>query len=231
MPLTRDLAAKWCDQYVEGTRREMNIVCFQEDGVTFLFDHVSGRSGRVTRQTPSDRVVAVYGVSREVTESRDDTYMRNLMGRDAFARWQRDYNKGHFAALKQGGPYGPNLFPQHADLNPGNRPLPGGRKGREWRKTEKFLQDDPGHFYFVRPLYRGHHTRTWVPSYLEYGVLHWGESRKLAGSRFEIQTFVNWWTVSEVACTGPDTPAGCRSASRPAPCGEGPISGWLARGR
>jgi hypothetical protein len=124
----------------------------------YLFDH----STDPLRQnlpdedgTAEDRVVAVWGTSREPdSRARDKARMRGFPLGPSAAHDDR----GHFFAHTMGGGLDINLFPQTPHVN---------RRGL-WRKMETYCSQNPGTFSFIRPIYV---DTTWRPARLEYGIV------------------------------------------------------------
>ena len=173
----------WIDAYAGSTPRTVQVVSIALQQYEFLYD------------LEQERVVAVCGLSWKDKSPRDTKYMAEFLGavtserkvrellrgldaqqaakrRELLAKSWRDrffeeygakYDRGHFVSLRQGGVYDVNLFPQRADVNQGRG------KWQVYRDMERECVNRPGTFCFSRPLYS---DLTWVPSELEYGVVH-----------------------------------------------------------
>ena len=177
------LPVQWLDEYAAKTAGPVNVVSIVVRQYEFLFD------------LPQERVVAVCGLSWKDKSPRDTQYMAEFLGAVTSERRVRalvsgltaqhatrrlesiakswkdrffeelgtDYDRGHFISLRQGGVYDINLFPQRADVNRGRG------EWRVYRNMETECVNRPGTFCFSRPIYS---DLTWVPSELEYGVVH-----------------------------------------------------------
>ena len=62
-----------------------------------------------------------------------------------------------------GGQLDINLFPHRRELNRG-----WSAEGKVFRALEKYVADNPGTFFYHRPIYD---DDSWIPATLEYGVL------------------------------------------------------------
>lgn len=125
----------------------------------YLFDHSTDpllNEAHPTRASEAeDRVVAVWGTSRQVEAStRDKARTKGF----PLGKKSEGYDRGHFFAHTMGGGLDINLFPQAARVN----------RGGLWRRMEAFCVQTPGTFSFVRPCYV---DTTWRPARLEYGIV------------------------------------------------------------
>lgn len=109
------------------------------------------------------RVVCVLARSKANTTKRDASRQQNFIGSfEAIAQY-RGYDKGHFIAHDSDGQLDQNIFPQLRSLNRGLSP-----QGRLYRAMERYVQRNPGVFYFIRPLYN---DPSWIPAKLDFGIL------------------------------------------------------------
>jgi hypothetical protein len=150
-----DRVTAWCDEYLDqydGTElSEMNL-----GYAVFIFDH------------KWERVILAYALSIEQLMKRDSIRMRGfpdpnvsaqrVLGEKAFRA-----DKGHFLGHASGGELDINLFPQRRELNRG-----WSAEGKQFRSMERYVAEHPGTFFYHRPIYD---DETWVPCWLEYGVL------------------------------------------------------------
>lgn len=156
------LEEAWCAAYSAGFEENREIVRFNVEGFIYLFDLVSSSafSGPVDA---ADRVVAVYGLSQATGRVRDSSRQQRFLGGGISIPGKGTYDKGHFIGRSMGGGLDVNLFPQRAHLNRGQSSA-----GKEFRAMETYAAAHPGTFVFARPIYA---DVSWVPAYLEYGVL------------------------------------------------------------
>jgi len=149
---------EWCKEYRSYTKdtyiSEMNI-----DSSVFLFDHAS------------ERVVLAYAVSTEALVKRDASRMRRFPDvNKTVQKVLRDKafhaDKGHFLGHVSGGRMDINLFPQQRELNRG-----WSEEGKRFRTMERYVAKEIGSFFYHRPIYE---NESWMPDYLEYGVLKEG---------------------------------------------------------
>lgn len=144
----------FCDQVrpkAKGTRADPSRV---DPFISVLFDHAGSAQG----SGQDDRVVAVWGLSRQEPASTRD---RARMADYQRGVWSDTYpgdDRGHFFAHTMGGGLDINLFPQLASVN----------RGGLWRKLEREAAEHPGTFCFIRPIYAG---TSWRPSQIEYGLI------------------------------------------------------------
>lgn len=151
----------WCDEYRGSAGGgEAEIVEVTLGLAVYLFD------------LTLERVVVAHGLSQPPSQVRDATRMRGFpdAGRSFAARLGAAApaaDKGHFLAHASGGELDINLFPQRRDLNRG-----WSAPGKRFRRMERWVAERAGTFHFHRPLYA---DESWVPAWLEYGVLREGE--------------------------------------------------------
>jgi hypothetical protein len=73
------------------------------------------------------------------------------------------YDKGHFVAHCNDGQLDQNIYPQLKELNRGLSP-----QGKLFRSMERYCQNNPGVFYFIRPIYS---DLTSIPDKIDFGIL------------------------------------------------------------
>jgi hypothetical protein len=159
------LVDHWCEQYRLMTPSKTNILQFTVDGFEYLFDFTSELVSRNVidpKQQVEDRVVAVFGCSKEAIKKRDINRQRGFLGPTKRV-FGSNYDKGHFIGHSLGGGLDINLFPQRRVINRG-----WSARGKVFRSMEQYCALNPGTFCFSRPIYR---DLTWRPSELEYGIL------------------------------------------------------------
>ena len=115
-----------------------------------------------------ERVVFAYAVSTPALTRRDGSRIKGFpninasvkatLGNAAFIA-----DKGHFLGHASGGQLDINLFPHRRELNRG-----WSAEGKVFRTLEKYVADNPGTFFYHRPIYD---DDSWIPATLEYGVL------------------------------------------------------------
>jgi hypothetical protein len=166
--LNERLPPIWAASYCASTPKagQLLTVTLDDQGhpgvfVKTMFDLRQGSSER------DDRVIAVWGLSRqEPAATRDKSRMAGFIKDD----WSKAYpgrDRGHFFAHTMGGGVDINLFPQLASIN----------RGGDWRAMEKYAVEHPGSLCFIQPLYRG---ATWTPDRLIYGIFKMPPNEKLA---------------------------------------------------
>ena len=150
-----DQVTAWCQEYC--TRfQEAEISEINLDFAVFLFDHTM------------ERVTLAYALSVKQLMERDTSRMRgfpdvNISISATLAEKAFIADKGHFLGHASGGILDINLFPQRRELNRGWSP-----EGKRFRSMERYVTKHPGIFFYHRPSYD---DETWIPQYLEYGVL------------------------------------------------------------
>jgi hypothetical protein len=140
---------------------------------TLFFDCTQDESPDIN--TRAARVVFVYGRSSPSTKERDQKRMRKFLGAFKDVPEFVGYDKGHFIAHCNDGQIDQNLYPQLRELNRGLSP-----QGKLFRAMERYLQRNPGVFYFVRPVYN---DLTWIPHQIDFGVFT--KERGLLFNRFD----------------------------------------------
>lgn len=167
---TREVAAQlmvklprmWDLSYREMTGRDTEIVEIRLDTMIYHFD------GAVQGADEGDeRVVVVYGFSSPSGEERDSSRMRGFPGGGLADPLRGKRDRGHFASHAQGGGLDLNLFSQRPEVNRG-RADGWSSRGVSFRRMEMWCVENPGTFFFARPIYL---DESWTPHALEYGVL------------------------------------------------------------
>lgn len=156
--LIRFLEDEWIATYYDMSSHAPNILQFPDHGYTFLYDQTSANPCDV-----DDRLVAAYGHSTQSEHKRDKSRIQGFLGGGIDIPGKGRFDKGHVLAHAMGGGLDVNLFPQRPELNRGRS-----EAGRVYRRMEKYAADHPGTFAFSRLIYS---DNSWVPSFLEYGVL------------------------------------------------------------
>jgi hypothetical protein len=108
------------------------------------------------------RVVFVFGRSAPGVAPRPHKRMRQFLGAFKEQPEYVGYDKGHFIAHCNDGQVDQNLYPQLRELNRGLS-----AQGKLFRSMERYLQQNEGVFYFVRPLYS---DLTWIPDQIDFGI-------------------------------------------------------------
>lgn len=173
--LQSDLPPLWLDAYYESCRHDPNVLQINIDGFEHLFDFTSDPTRR-RADSPEDRLVVVFGLSKVPDARRDVSRIRGFLGGGLKGEDDESRDKGHFIAHSAGGGLDINLFPQRPELNRGRSGA-----GKVFRKMEGFAATHPGTFAFARPIYS---DDSWTPSELEYGIL-------LPEQRFWVERFAN----------------------------------------
>ena len=108
------------------------------------------------------RVVFIHARSTAGKVKRETNRMRQFLGAFKNQPEYVGYDKGHFIAHCNDGQIDQNLYPQLRELNRGLSP-----QGKLFRSMERYLQQNEGVFYFVRPVYN---DLTWIPDKLDFGI-------------------------------------------------------------
>lgn len=145
----------WCQEYAN-RHSGADISEIDLDFAVFLFDH---RAKRVT---------LAYALSVEQLLERDSSRMAGFPNVNASIRASEvgemfSADKGHFLGHATGGILDINMFPHRRELNRG-----WSDEGKRFRSMERHVTDHPGTFFYQRPTYD---DETWIPQFLEYGVL------------------------------------------------------------
>jgi len=159
---------QWCKEY----EKKVDYCQLTEiiiDLSVFIFDCIE------------ERVVLAYAISTKALNKRDASRIRGFPNVNASTMKSDDENKfksdkGHFLGHASGGQLDINLFPHRTGLNRG-----WSKEGKIFRKLERYVAKYTGTFFYHRPIYN---DNTWVPSFLEYGVL---KEDKL----WEVEVFTN----------------------------------------
>jgi hypothetical protein len=163
--ISENLPNLWSEKYMEITPTATNILQFNDSGFEYLFDLSSEliAEGIIPDyQAVEDRLVVVFGRSRQRYTKRDKNRMRGFLGPSSEV-FGDNYDKGHFIGHAIGGNLDVNLFPQRRDINQGLS-----IRGKVFRKMEKYCLENPGTFCFHRPIYC---DRSWHPCMIEFGLL------------------------------------------------------------
>lgn len=164
---TKEIEIYWVNEYLEKDRHKGEILRFTTGGYTFLFSQ--------NEDNIDNRVVGVYGFSRQEKTKRDTSRMRSFIGGFKKTEEYKQFDKGHFIAHLSGGTLDVNLYPQLTELNRG-----WSRQGKLFRNMERFYSDNPGTFIFTRPIYS---DGSWVPQFIELGYIT--KEFELSAERFE----------------------------------------------
>ncbi|MGZ8182549.1 MAG: hypothetical protein ACXWT1_11350 [Methylobacter sp.] len=156
--LIQFLEDEWIATYYDMSPHSPSVMKFQGHGFIFLYDQASVNASDV-----DDRLVAAYGWSTANTQKKDKSRMRGFLGGGIDIPGKGEFDKGHALAHAMGGGLDANLFPQRPELNRGRS-----EAGRAYRRMEKYAASYGGTFVFSRLIYG---DSSWVPSFLEYGVL------------------------------------------------------------
>lgn len=145
----------WCDEYATASP-DAQVSEINLDFAVFLFDH------------RAERVVLAYAISVAQLHPRDAARMRgfpdvNITVERSLGDQGFPADRGHFLGHASGGALDINLFPQQRDLNRG-----WSVEGKRFRAMERYVAQNPGSFFYHRPVYD---DDTWVPAVLEYGIL------------------------------------------------------------
>jgi hypothetical protein len=108
------------------------------------------------------RVVLIHARSAPGAAKRDSSRMRQFLGAFKDQPEYVGYDKGHFVAHCNDGQIDQNLYPQLKELNRGLSP-----QGKLFRSMERYIRQNEGVFYFVRPLYN---DLTWIPDKIDFGI-------------------------------------------------------------
>ena len=169
--LTTGLSNAWVCAYTDACQHAPTIMEFQDGGFTFLFDQASLCSDSV-----EDRLVAAYGLSAVQQRPRDASRIRGFLGGRIEIPEKGVFDKGHVLAHGMGGGLDVNLFPQRLELNRGRS-----ARGKIYRKMESYAVRHPGTLAFSHLIYS---DESWVPAFLEYGVL-------MDGGKIWVERFAN----------------------------------------
>lgn len=143
----------WCKEYQQKVEYSQ-LVEIVLDLSVFIFDLIE------------ERVVIAYAISTRALQKRDSNRIRGFPNVNASTmKGEKKFksDKGHFLGHASGGELDINLFPHRTGLNRG-----WSKEGKIFRAMERYVAKNIGTFFYHRPIYN---DDTWVPSYLEYGVL------------------------------------------------------------
>jgi hypothetical protein len=160
--LAGQLPDLWVFEYLTACAHQPNVLQISIEGFEHLFDFTSDPA-LSQEDAPEDRLIAVFGLSKEPTNGRDSSRMRGFLGPGLVGADSEPRDKGHFIAHSAGGGLDINLFPQRPELNRGYS-----TEGKVFRRMERYAAKHPGTFVFARPIYA---DQSWIPAELEYGVL------------------------------------------------------------
>jgi len=159
----------------------------RSNGFEYLWDLSSElvNQGAIPRsEAVDDRLIAAHGISRPNEGSRDDSRLRGrtLGPVEVVAPGDRlPYHRRLAIGHKLGGGLDINIIPQSRAMN----------WGGEWRRMERYCQDNPGVYFFCRPIYASLCSH---PAEIEFGILKddtslWVNSFPNFGSIEELNEF------------------------------------------
>lgn len=179
--LIDDLKQEWLRAYDDMTDAVNSVHLVERGQFSFLFDLSCEIAHEHDREIQDDRVVVFFGTSLPATDKRDSARMRGFVGPTTMT-FGAKYDKGHFISHAAGGGTldAVNWFPQLRAINRG-----WSERGKVYRAMERYCADNPGTFFFSRPIYDypPPTRRSWTPCALEYGVLR--------DDRLWVETFDN----------------------------------------
>jgi len=153
----------WATSYDHMAKGPTNILEVKDSGYTYLFDFASSPGLGSASGILDDRVVASWGLSHAPSGARDSARMKGFIG--ASSELGDNTDKGHFMNHGSGGGLDINLFPQRRDLNQRRKTNPA---SYIYFDMEKYTRENPGTFYFSRPIYT---DSSWRPAWIEYGLI------------------------------------------------------------
>lgn len=153
----------WAVSYNHMANGPTNILEIKDSGFSYLFDFASSPGLGTSSGKLDDRVVASWGLSQAASGARDAARMKGFIGNSSLLGDNTD--KGHFMSHGTGGGLDINLFPQRRDLNQRRKTNPA---SYTYYDMEKYTRENPGTFYFSRPIYSG---ASWRPAWIEYGLI------------------------------------------------------------
>jgi hypothetical protein len=166
--MAEQLPFVWRDTYLAMMTRPTNIVRFQRDAFTYIYDDYASveSSGAVPYDAVMEaRLIAAYGCSAPKKGSTDEARRKGWIG-PSKKMFGPGWDKGHFIANSIGGAVDQsevNVFVQRSELNQGRSIA-----GRRYREMEKYCAANPATFCFSRPIYSDQTAR---PAFIEFGVL------------------------------------------------------------
>jgi hypothetical protein len=166
--LLNEMPNLWVNSYRDSSKRKDDICIIPHGSFEYIFDDYCNleNKGLVVPDSVSDsRVIAAFGRSSPQRTKRDDYRLRGWIGRTELF-FGKAWDKGHFIAHSLGGAVDGleiNVFQQRRDVNRG-----WSEKGKIFRKMENYCFENPGTFFFNRPIYGDPGSK---PSFIEFGIL------------------------------------------------------------
>ena len=108
------------------------------------------------------RMVFIFAKSVPNVSKRNAYRLRQYAGSFKGIPQLEGYDKGHFVAHCNDGQLDQNIYPQLKELNRGFS-----AQGKLFRSMERYCQNNPGIFYFVRPIYS---DLTCIPDKIDFGI-------------------------------------------------------------
>jgi hypothetical protein len=108
------------------------------------------------------RVVFIFAKSALNASKRNTYRLSQYAGSFKGIPQLEGYDKGHFVAHCNNGQLDQNIYPQLKELNRGLSP-----QGKLFRSMERYCQNNPGVFYFTRPIYS---DLTCIPDKIDFGI-------------------------------------------------------------
>ncbi len=124
---------------------DADLVEFDADGATFLYDLAENGAGGSTRE---GRTVAAWAISRGPAAPRDASRQRGYPLAESLR--ELGYERGHLIAHASGGGLDANLFAQVRHINRGRS-----NDGRAFRDLERLAAGTPGAWVFHQLSYAG----------------------------------------------------------------------------
>lgn len=184
--VAEELPYAWLDAYVLLMPHAHNVQRIDVAGYEYLWDLSSSlvNQGLVAAsEAVDDRLVGAHGVSRRSTVPRGSRLKRRPLGPvDVVDRPVRSpYDRGHAIGHALGGVMDLNIIPQVMPVN----------RGGLWRRMERYCLENPGTYFFSRPLYAG---LCGHPAEIDFGLLRtdgtlWVNTFKNYGSLDELERF------------------------------------------
>ena len=159
----QDMPHIWATSYDHMAKGPTNLLEVKDFGFSYLFDFASSSELGASSGKLDDRVVACWGFSHTASGTRDSARMKGFIGNSSQLGANTD--KGHFMSHGTGGGLDINLFPQRRDFNQKRKSNPA---SYVYAEMEKYTRENPGTFYFSRPIYT---DTTWRPSWVEFGII------------------------------------------------------------
>lgn len=128
---------------------------------TIYFDCTD--DGSLDPASRAARVVFILARSASAASKLNHYRLRKFLGPFKETPELAGYDKGHFIAHCNDGQLDQNIYPQLKELNRGLSV-----QGKLFRSMERYCQQNPGVFYFVRPVYT---DLTWIPDQIDFGIL------------------------------------------------------------